>query len=233
MKTIKQFTFIILLVCFTGYTFAQSNSTIPALNKVNIGNYVTTAKGKINNCIIGYRTLGKLNADKSNVVLWLTWFGGSSEDLFTADTLINSMDTTGLYVIVVDALANGVSSSPSNTANFPEISMADMVNTQHQLLVNHLGITHLKAVVGISLGVMLAHEWSVAYPKFMDKMISIVGTPKQSAFDILVWQTQVDLIVNAKAQQQDFALKKAYDIVTMNATTPTQFALSQINCNNI
>ncbi|MFT4929440.1 MAG: homoserine O-acetyltransferase [Phenylobacterium sp.] len=214
---------LVLLVCSTGDTFAN---TIPELNTVNIGDYKTTSRAQIRRCIIGYRTFGSLNADKSNVVLWPTWFGGTSEDLFTANTLVNSMDTKGLYVIVVDALANGVSSSPSNTRHFPDITIRDMVNTQHELLVKHLGIHHLKAVIGISMGGMQAHEWSVAYPTFMDKVIAIVGSPKQSAFDILVWQTQVDLITNAGTdkQQQDFALKKAHDIFYMHATTPTDFA---------
>jgi len=226
MTAIKQITFFILLIGFACHAFAQSNQNLPALNKVNIGKYVTTGKVAINNCTIGYRTFGTLNADRSNTVLWPTWFGGTSEHLFTSNIISNSMDITGLYIIAVDALANGVSSSPSNNPTFPAISIRDMVNTQHQLLVNHLGIKHLKAVIGISMGGMQALEWSVAYPKFMDNVISIVGTPKQSAFDILVWQTQVDLITHSSAHQQDFGYKKAVDIFTMNATTPTELAMS-------
>ena len=76
---------------------------------------------------------------------------------------------------------------------------------------------------------MQALEWSVSYPDFMDKVISIVGTPKQSSFDVLVWQTQVDLLTNAGSdeKQLDFAIKKSYDILYMNMTTPTNFALSR------
>lgn len=226
MKAIKQTFFFILLICATCHAVAQSKQTIPALNKVNIGNYITTGKAVIDNCTIGYRTFGTLNADKSNAVLWPTWFGGTSEHLFTTDIISNSINTKGLYIIAVDALANGVSSSPSNSTNFPAISIRDMVNTQHQLLVNHLGIKQLKAVIGISMGGMQALEWSVAYPKFMENIISIVGTPKQSAFDILVWQTQVDLITHSSTHEQDFGYKKAVDIFTMNATTPTDLAIS-------
>lgn len=226
MQMIKPLTlwlFLILLVIRANQAFAY-----PELKMVNIGNHQTIGGDVIKNCQVAYRTVGTLNANKSNVVLWPTWFGGTSEDLFTNNILTNVLDTTGLYIVVVDALSNGVSSSPSNTKHFPQITIGDMVNAQHKLLVDHLGINHLYAVAGISMGGMQAFEWLVSYPQFMDKVISIVGTPKQSAYDMLVWQTQADLLTHAGTdkKQLDFAIKKSYDILHMNLTTPTGFALS-------
>ena len=196
---------------------------------VNIGDFTTTDGNVIKNCKVGYTTVGKLNSDKSNVVLWPTWFGGSSERIVNSGALYNILDTTGLYIVVIDALTAGISSSPSNTPDFPKVSIRDMVNSQHDLLVNHLKIDHLYAVMGFSMGAMQTFEWVVAYPEFMDKAIPMFGTPKQSFYDILQWQTQADLIIEAGIDEEDidFAMKRAYEIFNMNIRTPSFFVRTE------
>ena len=111
----------------------------PTLQIANIGDFETEEGEIITNCKIGFRTLGKLNSEKSNTVLWPTWFGGTTEDIINIHDWSNLFDTTRHYVILVDAMSNGVSSSPSNTNEFPEnISIRDMVKTQHRLLKREL-----------------------------------------------------------------------------------------------
>src|SRR5260370_35274508 len=89
----------------------------------------------IRDCRIGYHTLGKLNDDKSNAVLWPTWFTGSSEQLAPLVGPAGYVGSSRFFVILVDALGNGVSSSPSNSSvqprmDFPVFTIGDMVNTQ-------------------------------------------------------------------------------------------------------
>jgi len=187
----------------------------------NIGDFKTTDGGIITNCKVGYRTLGKLNDEKTNVILWTTWFTGTSSQVIDFGVLNNTMDTTGKYIIIVDALTNGISSSPSNTEDFPKISIRDMVNSQHKLLTEHLEIGQVKVVMGISMGGMQAFEWTVAYPDFMDKMISIVGTPKQSSYDKLVWQSMADIMNKADDREElDMAYQHAYKIQLLSMYTP-------------
>ena len=62
-----------------------------------------------------------------------------------------------------------------------------------------LGIHHLKAVMGISMGGMQTFQWIVAYPEFMDKVIPIVGSPRLAPYDLVLWQTQIDAIMNDAA----------------------------------
>jgi homoserine O-acetyltransferase len=192
------------------------------LSFINIGDFKTVEGETIKNCKLGYRTFGTLNEDKSNVVLWTTWFTGTSADLVNYNILNSTMDTSGLYIIAVDALTNGVSSSPSNSENFPAVTIRDMVNSQHLLLTKHLSINHIKAVMGYSMGGIQALEWSIAYPQFMDKVVSIAGTPKLSFYDLLLWNTQIKLIENAKndPQKLSFAMERVMDLTTMNLYTP-------------
>jgi homoserine O-acetyltransferase len=77
------------------------------------------------------------------------------------------------FIVIVDALANGVSSSPSNSISqgndrFPQITIADMVQSQHRLLSEVFVIDSVHAVVGLSMGGMQALEWAVAFPSFAD-----------------------------------------------------------------
>jgi len=226
-KMIKRNLILLYFICITTSNLVSAQNNF---HLVPIGDFKTTGGGIIKNCNIGYRTLGKLNPDKSNVILWLTWFSGTSEDIAknTAPTLV---DTSKYYVIVVDALGNGVSSSPSNTKNFPVISIRDMVSTQHELLNKHLNIKHVHSVAGISMGGMQTLEWLVAYPEFMDKAVSIVGTPKQSFYDLLLWQTELEMIQHAQKtgdlDEIEFTRKRLADIDIMHLYTPSYFVRTE------
>src|SRR5258708_35502252 len=92
------------------------------------------------------------------------------------------VETTKFYLILIDALGNGVSSSPSNSISqskilFPQFSIRDMVNTQYKMLTEKLNIHHLAAIVGGSMGALQALQWAVSYPDFMDKVVAIETTP--------------------------------------------------------
>jgi homoserine O-acetyltransferase len=120
-------------------TFAR-NKTPDCLQIASIGD-LKVAGGTIIDCKLGYRMFGKLNADKSNAVVWLTWFGGTSRDIANP-TNWNAVDTTRHCLIVIDALADGVSSSPSNSVkqhgrSFPVFTAADLIESQHVLLTRN------------------------------------------------------------------------------------------------
>lgn len=150
----------------------------------------------IHDCRIGYRTFGKLNKDKSNVVLVPTWGFGTTEDFINYNFIApgSFVDNSKYFVIAVDAFGNGVSSSPSNSKSqpgreFPVFTIRDMVNAQYKLLTQELKIDHILAVVGLSLGGMQAFQWMVSYPDFMDKVVPIVGTPSMTSYDLIGCQS--------------------------------------------
>jgi homoserine O-acetyltransferase len=192
------------------------------LKNASLGDFKTVSGKEIQNCTIAYRTIGKLNADKSNVILWTTWLGGKSEDICNGIASM-AMDTTGFYIIVVDAFGDGVSSSPSNSPGFPEITIRDMVNSQHTLLTKNLDIHHVKAVMGISMGGMQTLEWIVAYPGFSDLAVSIIGTPKQSSYDLLLWKTEAALLTTAEKNKtsKESAMRMVSNVELLNNSTPS------------
>jgi homoserine O-acetyltransferase len=158
----------------------------------------------LRDCRIGYRTFGKPEATKANVILFPTWAGGTTEQLSGSIGPGKLADSSKYFVIAVDALSNGVSSSPANSTaqprmHFPKITIRDMVESQYRLLTEKLGIHHVMAVMGISMGGMQTFQWMVSYPEFMDKAIPIVGSPRLAAYDLVLWQAQIDSIMNDRA----------------------------------
>ncbi|MGE5432792.1 MAG: alpha/beta fold hydrolase [Syntrophomonadaceae bacterium] len=156
-----------------------------------LGDFKLKSGEYIRSCRIGYRTFGTLNKDKSNVVLMPTWASGISEQLKSNVGPGRLVDSSKYFVIGVDALCNGVSSSPSNSTlqpkmSFPKITASDMVNSQYELLRTVFKLEHIKAVVGASMGGMQAFQWMISYPDFMDKVIPIVGSPRLSPYDLVL-----------------------------------------------
>ena len=168
-----------------------------------IGDLVTEGGATIRNCQLGYRTAGQLNAERTNAILFPTWFGGKAENLAGSIGPGKMVDTTRFFVIAVDALGNGISSSPSNTPGFPRITIGDMVRAEHQLVTGKLGLRQLEAVMGISMGGMQTFEWMVAYPGFAKKALPIIGSPKLAVPDLLLWQAELSIIEAAEKAGAD------------------------------
>ena len=157
--------------------------------------------GRISDCRVAYRTFGRMNAERSNVVLIPTWLQGRSEDWIPYLGPRGYVDTTRFHVIVVGAFGDGRSSSPSTVPArereaFRGLTIGDMVQAQHRLLTRRLGISHIHAVAGFSMGGMQALEWAVRYPGFLDRAVSIAGAPRIGAFDHLLWNTTLQVIEN-------------------------------------
>jgi homoserine O-acetyltransferase/O-succinyltransferase len=163
-----------------------------------IGNLKLVSGETLRECRVGYRTYGQLNADKSNVIVYPTWANGRTEQMEGSMVWLTN---AGYFVITVDALSNGISTSPSNSRlqprmKFPKITICDMVESQHELLTRVLHINHVKAVMGLSMGGMQTFQWVVALPDFMDKAVPIVGSPRLAPYDLVHWQMQIDAIQN-------------------------------------
>jgi homoserine O-acetyltransferase/O-succinyltransferase len=198
MKTHALCVLTICLLTFLTLTSAQEQQF------ASLGDFKLQSGETLRDCRIGYRTYGKLNADNSNAVLFPSWAGGTTEQMHGVIVHDKFVDPDQYFVITVDALSNGVSTSPSNSRlqprmQFPRIAIRDMVETQHELLTRVLGLHHLKAVMGISMGGMQTFQWIVAYPAFMDKAVAIVGSPRLAPYDLVMWQTQIDAITHDAA----------------------------------
>ncbi|MDD3806407.1 MAG: alpha/beta fold hydrolase [Candidatus Marinimicrobia bacterium] len=154
-------------------------------------------------CQIGYRIIGPFPCSEDELVVFPTWFGGTSEHVEGLIRTYNYIDTTTFTIIILDSFGNGVSSSPSNSPTqknelFPEFTILDMVRAHYKVLTETLRVNHIYAVVGGSMGGMQAFQWMVTYPAFMEKIVAYVGTPRMTSRDLLHKEFQLRLIQTAR-----------------------------------
>jgi len=133
-----------------------------------------------------YTTLG---APTGQPVLVLHGSGGSAASMLTpafAGELFGPgqpLDAAKYYIIIPDSLGHGQSSKPSDgmKTGFPKYDYADMVDAQYRLVTEGLGVKHLRAVIGNSMGGMHAWIWGVKYPQAMDVLVPMASQPTAMA----------------------------------------------------
>ena len=152
---------------------------------------------------LAYCTRGTLAPDGRNAVLVTHGYTsghrmiesgkGSSEG--TWSELVGpgaSIDTDRCFVVCSNMLGSSYGSTNAASRDprtgrpygslFPHITLPDIVSAQHHLL-DHLGVRHLRAVVGPSYGGFQAFQWAVTFPDFMDGIVPVVSSPRAQSRD--------------------------------------------------
>ncbi|KIX93260.1 uncharacterized protein Z520_11116 [Fonsecaea multimorphosa CBS 102226] len=145
----------------------------------DLGDFALQSGATIPKAWIAYKTFG---SSSNPAVLYPSWYSGLISDnewLIGADKTLNP----DKYFIIITALfGNGQSISPSNSdvVPFPDVTFYDNVKAQHRLLTEKLGIQHLRAVLGWSMGAAQSFQWATQYPDFMDISVPFCGSAKTS-----------------------------------------------------
>jgi homoserine O-acetyltransferase len=93
-----------------------------------------------------------------------------------------ALDIQEYYVIAPDTIGAGKSSRPSDglRMKFPHYNLEDIV-TAERLVAEHLGVSHLVAVLGWSMGGRQTWQWGIQYPDFMDALVPMIASPFPNA----------------------------------------------------
>ncbi|MGH7730744.1 MAG: alpha/beta fold hydrolase [Candidatus Eiseniibacteriota bacterium] len=138
---------------------------------------------------IHYRTLGRAaraaDGAVTNGVLILHGTGGTGRQFLApqfAGELFGAgapLDTMRFYIVLPDGIGHGGSSKPSDglRMRFPRYDYDDMVAAHHRLLTEHLGVRHLRLVMGTSMGGMHTWVWGETHPDFMDALMPLACQP--------------------------------------------------------
>jgi homoserine O-acetyltransferase len=167
---------------------------------MNLSNFTLDSGQVLPEVTIAYETYGQLATDGRNAVLITHGYtsnhhaAGRYRPSDTQpgwwDRLIGpgkAIDTTRFFVVSSNALGSCYGTTGPASVNpatdkpygpeFPDISMRDIVTAQRQLLAR-LGVTHLVAVAGPSMGGRQAFQWAVTYPDFVDGVVPVASSPK-------------------------------------------------------
>jgi len=165
--------------------------TDPAHQLYRLGDFKLESGEVIKDFAVSYVTHGTLNAKKSNAILMVTAISGNHHRL---DFLIGpgkALDPAKYFIVATDAIGNGLTTSPSNSQaqprmKFPRFSIRDMIHSTHRLVTQHLGVDHVVAVIGPSMGGMQVLQFGVSYPDFMGSLVAMVPLAKTPAWTVLV-----------------------------------------------
>jgi homoserine O-acetyltransferase/O-succinyltransferase len=169
----------------------------------DIGNLDLEEGGTIRSCKLAVATFGSLNAARDNAILIPTWYSGTSkimEQVYIGKG--RALDPGKHFIIVINQIGNGLSTSPHNTpppggmGNFPRVRIGDDVRAQHKLVTETFGLTSLALVVGGSMGAQQTYEWAVRYPDMVKRAAPIAGTAKNTVHDFLFTETLADAITS-------------------------------------
>lgn len=218
-------TLILIMLIIAATCFAA-----PELHFADLGDITLFNGEPLENCQIGYRVMGEPNADESNYIVYPTWHGGTSEHIFGLIDKYNFVDTSTYCIILVDALGNGVSTSPSNSMtqageHFPEIRVIDMARCVKGVL-DQLGIEHVHAIVGGSMGSMQGFELICEYPDLADKAVLYVCSPRNSTYDQIRREVSMDIVEMGRKYDipQEEYMKSVRLIQNVNGKSPEYFA---------
>lgn len=226
MKSLIQLGSLLVAGLFSLAAIAQQPLMVEK-QTFTLDQYTTHGGETIRDVKVGWEAYGELNDAKDNVVLITHFFSGNSHAAgkYTADdpqpgywdAIIGpgkAIDTNKYYVISVDSLVNAYPNLPTVVTtgpasinpetgkpyglDFPVVTIRDFVNVQKAVLESQ-GIEKLHAVIGASMGSLQAIEWAAAYPDWVERMVSVIGTASMDAWTIAgleAWSQAIKLDPN-------------------------------------
>src|SRR5579875_305659 len=126
---------------------------------------------------ISWKTHGTLSSARDNVILYPTSYSAQHTDLEWLIGPDGVLDPTRWFIVIPDMFGNGLSSSPSNTPDYPTLVTAwDNVHAQRRMLREAFGIEHLACVYGWSMGAQQAYHWAALFPEAVERIVVNCGS---------------------------------------------------------
>lgn len=208
--------------------------------RVNLGEFPLELGGTIEDLVISFAAHGDLLNHSLPLAVTLCAIGSSHHRM---DFLIgehSALDPARMRVLAIDALGNGLSSSPSNTplrsdTAFPRFTIRDMVRSQKALL-EFLGVDEIDVIIGASMGGMQALQWGVSYPDHVRTIVTLTPmartTPWAAAINEAARQSLLARLPNLSTSVQYSA--DVWDgwvpiMQLLAMRTPTQVDLEMAN----
>jgi len=166
---------------------------------------------------IVWKTHGRLNAARDNVVLYPTSYGAQHPDLEWLIGPEGILDPTRWFIVIPNMFTNGLSSSPSNTAPWPALVTAwDNVAAQRRLLREVFGLERLHCVYGWSMGAQQAYHWAAAHPGEVARIVVNCGSARTAVHN-QVFLRSLMAVLEAAPEYDGTALFAAQPVKAMRA----------------
>jgi homoserine O-acetyltransferase len=139
---------------------------------------------------LAYKTLGTLSPARDNVVVIPSWYSGTHKEAeFCMVGPERAITPDRYFIVLVNLLGGGVSSSPHNTPApynaglFPRTTLYDNIRLQHMLLTQKFGIERIRLVAGWSMGGCQAFQWGAQYSDMVEAIAPICCSARTANFN--------------------------------------------------
>jgi len=199
MRKIEGLRILIAVLAFSPVLLAQTTKPGEE-HEFLIAKFHTESGVTLPQAKVVYGTYGNLNAKGDNAVLLPSHYMANFHGYEWLIGAGKCLDTSQLFLVATELFGNGRTSSPSNTPEpfhgprFPVMTIRDNVQAVHKLLTEELHITHLRAIIGFSMGAQQAFQWAVSYPDFADRIVATSGTGKTYGHGVVRLEGQIAAI---------------------------------------
>jgi homoserine O-acetyltransferase len=143
------------------------------------GDLTLPSGGVLPDSLLSWKAHGTLSEAKDNAIVYPTSYGARHPDLEWLIGPDKVLDPTRYFIVIVDQFGNGLSSSPSNTPDYPNlVTVRDNVETQRQALQELFGIDRVFCVYGWSMGALQAYHWAALFPDAVERIVVNCGVAK-------------------------------------------------------
>jgi homoserine O-acetyltransferase len=128
---------------------------------------------------VSWKTHGTLSAQRDNVIVYPTSYAAQHPDLEWLIGPDRVLDPTQWFIVIADMFGNGLSSSPSDTPDYPSlVTIHDNVQAQRRLLTQQFGIDGVACVYGWSMGALQAYHWAALFPDAVARIVVNCGVAR-------------------------------------------------------
>ena len=159
--------------------------------------------GTLKGAKIVYKTFGTLNAKRDNVIVYPTSYSAHHTDIEWLVAPEHCLDPTKYFVVIPNMFTNGLSSSPSNTKDFPDVvTTYDNVHQQRRLLKELFGIERVKLVYGWSMGAQQAYHWAALFGDAVERIVVNCGSAKTAPHNFVVLEGVRTTLLAARTPEE-------------------------------
>src|SRR6201996_4975066 len=143
------------------------------------GDITLQSGARLTDAKLSWKAHGTLSPARDNVIVYPTSYSAQHPGLEWAIGPDSLLDPDRWFIVIPDMFGNGLSSSPSNTADYPNlVTSFDNVAAQRRLLREVFGVDRLAAVYGFSMGAQQAYHWAALAPHAVARAVGVCGSAK-------------------------------------------------------
>jgi homoserine O-acetyltransferase len=168
------------------------------------GDVLLQRGGTLRNARLVYKTFGRLNARRDNVIVYPTSYGAQHSDIEWLVSPEHCLDPSRYFVVIPNMFTNGLSTSPSNYAAgpFPDVTAYDNVTQQRRLMNERFGVERVKMVYGWSMGAQQAYHWAALFGASVERIVVNCGSARTAPHNFVFLEGVRTTLLAARSEDE-------------------------------